>query len=195
MLDLSGVSVDPHQFLGIEINPRAAAIAEMVLWIGHLQWHFRTRGHVAPPQPVLKDFHNIECRDAVLAHDGAEIVTDEFGKPVTCWDGRTMKAHPVTGEPVPDDSARIPLYRYKNPRKAEWPAADFVVGNPPFIGKTRIRAALGDGYVEALRAAWSHVPDSADLVMYWWDHAAALTQLGCTAKLRPDHYKFNAPSI
>jgi len=33
-------TVDPHQLLGIEINPRAAAIAELVLWIGYLQWHF-----------------------------------------------------------------------------------------------------------------------------------------------------------
>lgn len=178
LLDLSGVSVDPHQFLGIELNPRAAAIAEMVLWIGHLQWHFRTRGHVAPPQPVLKDFHNIECRDAVLAHDGAEYVTDEHGRPVTRWDGRTMKTHPVTGEPVPDDSARVPLYRYKNPRKAQWPEADFVVGNPPFIGNKRMRIALGDGYVEALRAAWPEVTDSADLVMYWWDQAGELTRAG-----------------
>ena len=41
---LGGHTVDPHQFLGLEINPRAAAIAELVLWIGYLQWHFRTRG-------------------------------------------------------------------------------------------------------------------------------------------------------
>ncbi|GMU44881.1 MAG: class I SAM-dependent DNA methyltransferase [Xanthomonadales bacterium] len=174
VLDLAGSTVDPHQFLGIELNPRAAAIAEMVLWIGYLQWHFRTRGHVAPPQPVLKDFHNIECRDAVLAHDGAEIVTDEAGQPVTRWDGRTMKAHPVTGEPVPDDRARIPLYRYRNPRKAEWPDAEFVVGNPPFIGTKRMKQALGEGYTEALRTTWAEVPESADLVMYWWEHAAQL---------------------
>ena len=31
---LGSHSVDPHQFLGLEINPRAAAIAELVLWIG-----------------------------------------------------------------------------------------------------------------------------------------------------------------
>src|SRR5690554_4041908 len=45
-LELEGESftVTPDQFLGIEINPRAAKIAEMVLWIGYLQWHFRTRG-------------------------------------------------------------------------------------------------------------------------------------------------------
>ena len=45
---LGGHTVDPHQFLGLEINPRAAAIAELVLWIGYLQWHFRTRGGYRP---------------------------------------------------------------------------------------------------------------------------------------------------
>ena len=123
----------------------------MVLWIGYLQWHFRTRGNVLPPEPVIKKFHNIECRDAVLAYDRKEPVLDEQGNPVTLWDGRTTKAHPVTGEQVPDETARMPLYRYVNPRRAEWPEADFVVGNPPFIGNKRMRQALGDGYVEALR--------------------------------------------
>ena len=171
-LELQGVSVDPHQLLGIELNPRAAEIAEMVLWIGYLQWHFRTRGHVMPPQPVLKDFHNIECRDAVLAYDRIEYATDERGMPVSRWDGTTYKKHIVTGENVPDDAARVSLERYVNPRKAEWPAADFVIGNPPFIGAASMRAALGDGYTEALRKTWPEVPESADFVMYWWNHAA-----------------------
>jgi hypothetical protein len=35
----AGETVDPHNLLGIELNPRAAAIAEVVLWIGYLQWH------------------------------------------------------------------------------------------------------------------------------------------------------------
>ncbi|MGV0952239.1 MAG: type IIL restriction-modification enzyme MmeI, partial [Azonexus sp.] len=65
-LEVEGLTVDPHQFLGLEINPRAAAIAEMVLWIGYLQWHFRTQGSGLPPSPILRDFKNIECRDAVL---------------------------------------------------------------------------------------------------------------------------------
>ncbi len=67
-LELAGFTVDPHQLLGLEVNPRAAAIAELVLWIGYLQWHFRTRGRVAPPEHIIKAFHNIECRDAVLAY-------------------------------------------------------------------------------------------------------------------------------
>ena len=177
-LDLQGVSVDPHQLLGIELNPRAAEIAEMVLWIGYLQWHFRTRGQVMPPQPVLKDFHNIECRDAVLAYDRMEYVTDERGIPVTRWDGKTTKKHPVTGEDVPDETARIVVEKYVNPRKAEWPQADFILGNPPFIGNKRMREALGDGYVEALRGVWTDVPETSDFVMYWWSHAAEQVRFG-----------------
>lgn len=168
------IEVDPHQLLGIEVNPRAAAIADLVLWIGHLQWHFRTRGDALPQEPVLKKFNNIECRDAVLEYDAVEVVTDGDGQPVTHWDGRTTKPSPVTGEPVPDETARIPVLRYINPRKAEWQVSDFLIGNPPFIGARKIRAALGDGYVETLRQIYDDVPETSDYVMYWWHKAAQL---------------------
>nr|MBA2733563.1 class I SAM-dependent DNA methyltransferase [Acidobacteriota bacterium] len=174
ILEDTGLTVDPHQLLGIEKNPRATAITDLVLWIGYLQWHFRTRGEARPPEPVIKKFHNIECRDAVLAYDAEEIVTDEGGEPVTRWDGRTHKKHPVTGEDVPDETARVPVLRYVNARKAEWPEADYIVGNPPFIGNKRMRFALGDGYVEALRSVYEDVPETSDLVMYWWNKAAYL---------------------
>lgn len=175
LLGFEGSTVDPHQLLGIEVNPRAAAITDMVLWIGYLQWHFRTLGNVQPAEPVIKKFRNIECRDAVLAWDAVEPVLDETGRPVTRWDGLTVKSHP---EPVPDESARVPLVRYVNPREAEWPEADFVVGNPPFIGNWRMRQALGDGYAEALRKTYPAVPDSSEYVMYWWHKAADLTRAG-----------------
>jgi type I restriction-modification system DNA methylase subunit len=32
-LEHTGLTVDPHQLLGIEINPRAAVVADLVLWI------------------------------------------------------------------------------------------------------------------------------------------------------------------
>ncbi|HMT92222.1 DNA methyltransferase [uncultured Thiothrix sp.] len=175
-LEMESVSVSPQQFLGIEVNPRAAKIAEMVLWIGYLQWHFRTHGNVSPPEPILRDFHNIECRDAVLAWEAIEPVLDESGKPVTRWDGVTMKVHPVMGKDIPDEAARVLMQRYVKPRKAVWPKADFIVGNPPFIGNKRMRTALGDGYVDALRATWLDVPDSADFVMYWWHQAAEIVR-------------------
>ena len=177
-LEAEGLTVDPHQFLGLEINPRAAAIAELVLWIGYLQWHFRTRSAGLPPSPILRDFKNIACRDAVLDFDEKCLLTDAAGVPVTRWDGVTTKIHPVTGEAVPDESAQLPVWRYVNPRKAVWPAADFIVGNPPFIGAASMRAALGEGYVEALRSTWAEVPESADYVMFWWHHAACVVASG-----------------
>ena len=178
VLEMESFSVGPHQFLGLEVNPRAAAIADLVLWIGYLQWHFRTRGRVTPPEPIIKAFHNIQCRDAVLAWERTEPVLDASGQPVTRWDGRTMKKHPVTGEDVPDETARVPALHYENPRPAEWPDADFIVGNPPFIGNKRMRLALGDGYVDALRTAHPTVPGSADFVMFWWEKAASLVRGG-----------------
>jgi hypothetical protein len=178
-LELEGEIVRPEQFYGIEVNPWAAAVAELVLWIGYLQWHLRTRGGAAGlPEPILRNLHNIECRDAVLAWDAVEPLLDAEGRPVTRWDGRTTVTHPVTGEPVPDEAARVPAWRYVNPRPAVWPEADFIVGNPPFIGSKYMRDSLGDGYAEAIRRTYAHVPDSADYVMYWWDKAAELVQTG-----------------
>jgi len=173
LLHMETVRVTPAQFLGIEIKPWAKEIAELVLWIGYLQWHFRTYGKNLPvPEPVLQDYKNIECRDAVLTYDREELVLDAKGRPVTRWDGTTTKKHPVTGEEIPDEAAQLPLYHYVNPGKAAWPKADFVVGNPPYIGNKRMRAALGDGYVEALRVAYEELPSTIDLVMYWWHRAA-----------------------
>lgn len=142
-------SVDPHQFLGLEINPRAAAIAELVLWIGYLQWHFRTKG-AAPQEPILQAFKNIQVKNAVLT-----------------WDG----------EPVPRiiDGKET----YPNARRPEWQMAEFIVGNPPFIGASYLRARLGDAFTEALWAVHSQINESADFVMYWWGRAAeTLTRKG-----------------
>ena len=171
-LDLD--QVNPSQFLGIEINPRAAAIADLVIWIGYLQWHFKQFGDLAPAEPVLREYKNIECRDAVLAYDGKEPDVDpKTGKARTRWGGRMMK-HPVTGKNVPDPSDQIPIYRYINPRSAEWQEADYVVSNPPFIGNARMRDRLGDGYTETLRQVYPDVPETVDFVMYWWHKAAEL---------------------
>jgi hypothetical protein len=177
-LAMEGGTVTLKQMLGIELNPRAAALAELVLWIGWLQWQIRTGGSQSVAEPVVHDYGNIECRDAVLAWDGQEPATDEVGRVLTRWDGVTKKPHPVTGELVPDEAAHVPQWRYVNPRAAQWPEVDFIVGNPPYIGARTIRQALGDGYLKALRGVTPTVPDNADFVMYWWDKAAALVQSG-----------------
>src|SRR3546814_18418570 len=68
LLELDRHTVDPHQFLGLELNQRAVAIAELVLWIGYLQWQFRTRGHTMPAEPVLKHLENIRQQEQVPAY-------------------------------------------------------------------------------------------------------------------------------
>jgi hypothetical protein len=139
-------TVDPRQFLGLELNPRAAAIADVVLWIGFLQQHYRNHtGH--PSEPILRAHGNIRCIDAALDWDGAPDV--------------------VTGY---RDGVAVQLW--PNPRPATWPQAEFILGNPPFIGGKDLRSRLDPGYAEALWAAHPRMNESADLVMYWWDQAA-----------------------
>jgi hypothetical protein len=88
---------------------------------------------------------------------------------------------------MPDPQARIALLEYLKPAPAKWPEADFIVGNPPFIGNKRMRDALGDGYTEALRAAYPKMPQSADFVMFWWEKAALAARgwKSATDKARP----------
>lgn len=124
--------VGPECVLGIELNPYAAELARVSVWIGEIQW-MRRNGFDAAKNPILRNLDTIECRDAVL--DAA------------------------TGE------------------RAHWPAADVVVGNPPFLGTNRMYAELGVDYTNALRAAWPHIPGGVDLVCYWfaaaWDRMVA----------------------
>jgi len=174
-LDMAGGErVSPEQLLGMEINPRAAKITDVVLWIGYLQWHFRTYGDADRlDPPLLQDIDNIQVRDAVLDYDTKRRLTDEDDEPVTRWDGRTYKEDLTTGEMVPDESAQVYVYDYENPEPVEWPEADFIVGNPPFVGNKRMRKLLGEGYTEAVREAYLYkVPQSVDFVMYWWYKAS-----------------------
>ena len=61
----------------------------------------------------------------------------------------------------------------------EWPEADVIVGNPPFLGGKKMRSELGDKYVEDLRALYAgRVPGGADLVTYWFEKARAQIAAG-----------------
>jgi hypothetical protein len=130
------------------------AIADLMLWIGYLQWHLRTRAF-APSEPILEELTQIVPGDALL-------IWDDWPVPLVAG-GREVAP--------------------RNPRRPDWPQVEFIVGNPPFIGGKDLRGRLGDGYVAALRATYAQMNESADLVMYWWDRAAELLVLPGT-KLR-----------
>jgi hypothetical protein len=141
-LRLETETVHPKNFLGLELNARAAAIAELVLWLGYIQWQLRNGRTII--DPVLEELRTIEVRDAVLRHDGERPNADRSGTELA------------------------------NPRRPDWPDADYIVGNPPFIGGKDLRGRLGDAYAAALWRAHPKMGRSADFVMYWWDRAAEL---------------------
>ncbi|MFQ5436361.1 MAG: class I SAM-dependent DNA methyltransferase, partial [Anaerolineae bacterium] len=59
-----------------------------------------------------------------------------------------------------------------NPIEPEWPAADVIIGNPPFLGDKKMRAELGHKYVGEIRTVYNkRVPGGADLVTYWFEKA------------------------
>lgn len=161
-LALDRQTVDPHQFLGMELNPRAAAIAELVVWIGYLQWHFRTQSGV-PNEPILKDFRNINPG----VPPGAKWRGYDA---VLTWDGYPEEKFEVR--------EGVPTRVYPNARKPDWPEAEYIVGNPPFIAGQDFRRQFGDAYAEALWQVYKPMPGGADFVMYWWDRAAGLVAAG-----------------
>jgi type II restriction/modification system DNA methylase subunit YeeA len=118
--------VGPQCVKGIEINPFAAELARVSVWIGEIQW-MKRNGFEAARSPILKPLETIECRDALLNSDGAE---------------------------------------------AEWPKADVIVGNPPFLGDKRMLSIFPETYVAQLRSTFrGRVSGGADLVIYWFAKA------------------------
>jgi type II restriction/modification system DNA methylase subunit YeeA len=62
--------------------------------------------------------------------------------------------------------------------RAEWPEADAIIGNPPFLGNKKMIAELGEDYTRALRKAWPEVPGGVDLVCYWFAKAWSMIVAG-----------------
>ena len=57
-------NVEPTHFLGIEVNAYAQQLAQVVVWIGYLQWMIQN-GFAPERDPVLKPFESIRLMDAV----------------------------------------------------------------------------------------------------------------------------------
>jgi len=58
------------------------------------------------------------------------------------------------------------------PIEPEWPGADVIVGNPPFLGVKKLRRELGDAYVDGLFGLYDgRVSPFSDLVCYWFEKA------------------------
>ena len=66
-----GIECGPANVLGIELDPYAAELARVTVWIGEIQWMLQN-GYPIADNPILKPLHNIENRDALLNADGTE---------------------------------------------------------------------------------------------------------------------------
>ena len=113
---------------------------------------------------------------------------------VAIWIGQIqwMRDH---GYGSPSDPVLQPLYNIElrdailahdeegNPIPSTWAEAEFIVGNPPFLGTKLMRLSLGDEYVDELFAAWDGAVDrSSDLACYW--HEEARRQIASDASSR-----------
>lgn len=129
--------VSPTQLHGLEVNPYARELAQVVVWIGHIQW-MRANGFGLKLDPVIDSIETIDIRDALIRFDESGGATE-----------------------VP------------------WPNADFVIGNPPFLGAKRMRAELGDRYTDAIHQVFAHrLPSFSDLVCYFFEKARAQVAAG-----------------
>ncbi len=88
-------TVGPECVKGIELNPYAAELARVSVWIGEIQW-MRRNGYEASKNPILRSLGTIECRDAVLKQDGSRaewpIVDAIVGNPPFLGDRRMISA-------------------------------------------------------------------------------------------------------
>lgn len=129
--------IGPEAVKGIEINPYAAELARVTVWIGEIQW-MRRNGFDVGRNPILKPLDTIECRDAILNPDGTE---------------------------------------------AQWPQADVIIGNPPFLGAKLMKGQLGREETQRLRSAFKgRLPGFTDLVCYWFEKARATIEQGVTRR-------------
>ena len=63
------------------------------------------------------------------------------------------------------------------PVEPEWPEADVIIGNPPFLGNERCGPSTGDDYVDDLTALYEdRIPGLPDLVCYWFEKARSMIE-------------------
>ncbi|MDX2221060.1 MAG: class I SAM-dependent DNA methyltransferase [Burkholderiales bacterium] len=110
-------------------------------------------GFAPSKEPILKTLDQIECRDALANIRREERVEN--------------------GEKVMHETVTV----------AQWPAVDVIIGNPPFLGGSKMREQLGDAYTEDIRELYGlRVPGGADLVCYWFAKAQSAIETGTATR-------------
>ena len=142
--------VSVQQLKAIELNAYAYELAQVSVQIGYLKWR-RDNGWPNEKEPVLQNLDEFLNEDALLV-------------PHYRSKAKTLK-EAQAGEHASDDALKFYTER-------EWPSADAIVGNPPFLGGKLLRRELTDEIVDALFATYKgRVEPQADLCCYWFEKA------------------------
>jgi hypothetical protein len=149
--------VGVNQLNAIEINPYAFELAQVSVQIGYLQWR-RENGFDNDRTPVLQVLDGFQNEDALLV-------------PHFRNKAKSLK-EAQAGEHAGDDSLKFYTER-------EWPECDIIVGNPPFLGGSRLWEELGRHYQKELWKVYDgRVPGFADLCCYWFEKARLQIEKG-----------------
>jgi type II restriction/modification system DNA methylase subunit YeeA len=263
MVPMRFPEVRPDQMLGLEINPYAQQLTQVVVWISYLQW-MTGNGFEPSRDPVLGGMDTIRLQDSLLdvgcpldrpadsanyplgVPSGAEALdyptitpsgTEALDHPAVAPSGTVALDHPhviPSGTPVPSNPTVVPSgtltpdnptvipsavegshagtrsadpsvppsrpirdsstpktplgmtpregdapHATARPKEAAWPPADFIIGNPPFLGGKRLRSELGDRTVDDLFAVYDgRVARESDLCCYFFEKARAQIDQG-----------------
>ena len=164
--------VGPWQLYGIELNPYAFDLAQMTVWIGYLQWT-RANGFGITQDPILRTMNqNFQCKDAILEWDrGSTGGSTGGGAGGGAAPTPPLEDHGPSKPPISAASPESQAIRAE-PAEPEWPRVDFIVGNPPFLGGSKLWSELGREYQKQLYALYhDRVPGFADLCCYWFEKA------------------------
>ena len=164
------ITVRPEQLYGLEVNEYAHELAQITIWIGYIQW--RLENGYGFSEPILRPMQSIVQMDAI-APSGATRHLPQMRQSAVEFGGE------------PDAETLLPHFRTpengggREGAEPAWPAVDVIIGNPPFLGDKKMRAELGDEYVEVLRKLYGdRIPGQSDLVCYWFEKARAMIESG-----------------
>ena len=139
-----------QQLKAIEINPYAFELAQVSVQIGYLQWR-RDNGFDNDRTPVLQNLDGFQNEDALLV-------------PHFRNKAKSLK-EAQAGEHTGDDALKFYTER-------DWPECHAIVGNPPFLGGSKLWEELGRHYQKELWKTYDgRVPGFADLCCYWFEKA------------------------
>ncbi|TXM64958.1 class I SAM-dependent DNA methyltransferase [Methylobacterium sp. WL12] len=168
-------TVGPEAVQGIELNPYAAELARVTVWIGEIQW-MRKNGFGVSENPILKSLENIQCKDALLDDEGAATVWPDadviIGNPPFLGSRKMQpelgqiyvsKLRATYGRVVPDGADFVCFWFYK---------ADVALGlNAKYAGFVSTNSISGGQSREVLKPifrnnhvfrAWSDEPWTVD---------------------------------